>query len=820
MRSISSPRPRVLRRRARRGLRTPLAIATLGSLVGLLSISPAIASASAGTPRVSASATQAAPASREALAQAPTGLQTAVRASLGQTLAPASSAFQRAKLTAYDAASFDEFGISVAISGSTAVVGAVGKNSNTGAAYVFVRSGTTWSQQAKLIPSDARASFDDFGYAVAISGSTAVVGAPGKNSFTGAAYVFVASGSTWPQQAKLTASDGAMNDEFGFAVAVSGSTAVVGAPYKSSSTGAAYVFVRSVSTWSQLALDLLASDGASFDLFGLSVAISGSTAVVGADGKNSYTGEAYVFVVSGSSSSQQAKLTASDAVAGDRFGNSVAISGSTAVVGAYRKNPSGAAYVFVRSGTTWPQKAELTAADATAGGEFGFAVTVSGPTVVVGVPYQSGGGYRRGSAYVFSASGSTWSQEAELTASDGADNDEFGYSVAISGTAVLLGAPLKPDTTEAGSAYVFALPSQQAKLTASDGASHDAFGISVAISGSTAVVGAPYKNSSTGAAYVYVRSGTIWSQQAKLIASDAAHDDEFGISVAISGSTAVVGADRKNSYTGAAYVFVRSLTTWSQQAKLTAGDAALNDGFGFAVAISGSTAVVGAPFKNSSTGAAYVFVRSGTIWSQQAKLTAGDAALNDYFGYAVAISGSTAVVGAPYKNSSTGAAYVFVRSGTIWPQQRKLTAGDAALNDLFGYAVAISGSTAVVGAPGKNSYTGAAYVFVRSVSTWSQLAKLTASDGASGDQFGFAVAISGSGSTAVVGAPFKNSYTGAAYMFVASGSTWSQQAKLTALSAALNDEFGYSVAISGSTVVVGAPGKNSYIGAAFVYVLP
>jgi hypothetical protein len=158
-------------------------------------------------------------------------------------------------------------------------------------------------------------------------------------------------------------------------------------------------------------------------------------------------------------------------------------------------------------------------------------------------------------------------------------------------------------------------------------------------------------------------------------------------------------------------VFARSGAGWPQQAKLTAADAAPNDGFGYSVAIFGATAMVAAPFKNSRAGAAYVFARSGTAWSQQAKLSAADAAPGDLFGYSMAISGSTAMVGAAYKNSKAGAAYVFAWSGTAWTQQAELTAADAAPGDYFASSVAISGSTAIAGAPSKNSNTGAAYVY-------------------------------------------------------------------------------------------------------------
>jgi hypothetical protein len=294
-----------------------------------------------------------------------------------------------------------------------------------------------------------------------------------------------------------------------------------------------------------------------------------------------------------------------------------------------------------------------------------------------------------------------------------------------------------------------------------------------------------------------------WSQQARLIASDAAEDDVFGDSVAISGKTAVVGAPFHNSDAGAAYVFVRSGKTWSQQAELTASDAVEQEEFGNSVGISGTTAVVGAPFGNTLTGpgAAYVFSRSDSTWSQQAELTASDSAAGDLFGASVAIYGSTALVGAYFHNSGTGAAYVFSRSSKAWSQQAELTASGPAD---FGFSVAIQGSTAVVGAVfGQNpSNTGAAYVFVRSGNVWSRQAKLTGA----GTFFGYSVAISGK--IVVVGSPFKNMQTGAAYVFVPSGKTWSKQAELTASDAAEFEDFGFSVGISGTTAVVGAPGGS------------
>jgi phage shock protein PspC (stress-responsive transcriptional regulator) len=331
-----------------------------------------------------------------------------------------------------------------------------------------------------------------------------------------------------------------------------------------------------------------------------------------------------------------------------------------------------------------------------------------------------------------------------------------------------------------------------------------------------------------------------WLQQQKLTAgTDAGASDQFGFSVSISsdGNTAIVGAwsddDNGQSDSGSVYIFIRSGSSWTQQAKLTAGaDAGDSDRFGYNVSISGdgSTAIVGAYYDDdngqSNSGSAYIFVRSGSSWTQQQKLTAGaDAGASDYFGWSVSISsdGNTVIVGAYYDDdngqSNSGSAYIFVRSGSSWTQQQKLTAGaDAGAGDYFGQSVSISsdGSTAIVGArrddDNGQSNSGSAYIFVRSGSSWTQQQKLTAgTDAGASDYFGYNVSISGDGSTAIVGAYRDDdngqSDSGSAYIFVRSGSSWTQQQKLTAgTDAGASDYFGWSVSISGdgSTAIVGA----------------
>jgi uncharacterized protein (TIGR03437 family) len=367
---------------------------------------------------------------------------------------------------------------------------------------------------------------------------------------------------------------------------------------------------------------------------------------------------------------------------------------------------------------------------------------------------------------------------------------------------------------------------QQQELTASDGVDGDSFAASVSVSGDTAVIGAPGAINSRGVAYVFVRSGGVWSQQQEVFASDGASNDNFGSSVSVSGDTAMIGARGKNGGAGVAYVFVRSGGVWSQRQELTVSDGVRGDNFGWSVSVSGDAAVIGAYWKavnsNTAQGAAYVFVRSGGVWSQQQELTASDGAANDHFGTSVSVSGATAVIGSPNKATSPqllqGAAYVFVLSGGVWGQQQELTASDGAANDQFGQSVSLSGNTALIGAWAKTidsqAYQGAVYVFVFSGGTWSQQQELTASDGAAYDQFGQSVSVSGD--AAVFGATGDSSRLGAAYVFAQSGGLWSQQQKLTASGGAAYGDFGYPVSVSGNTAVIGSSGDFSP-GAAYVF---
>ena len=369
----------------------------------------------------------------------------------------------------------------------------------------------------------------------------------------------------------------------------------------------------------------------------------------------------------------------------------------------------------------WEQVHKLGADDAAADDRFGYSVSVSGNTIVVGAIWDDDGGSKSGSVYVFDAA--TGGQLHKLIADDAAGDDWFGISVSVDETTIVVGAYYDDDAgSKSGSAYVFdaATGEQLHKLTAADAAAEDQFGRSVSVDGGIVVVGA-YRDDDAGvdSGSAYVFDAITGEQLHKLTADDAAVNHRFGCSVSISGSTIVVGAYLDDGEAGSAYIF--DATTGQQLHKLTADDAAAADWFGYSVSVSGATVVVGAirdDDAGSSSGSAYVF--DATTGEQLHKLTADDAAQDDQFGYSVSISGDTIVVGSQFDDdagSASGSAYVF--DASAGEQLHKFTADDAAAEDYFGFSVSISGKTVVAGAQGSDAAgynSGAAYVFHKDAS--------------------------------------------------------------------------------------------------------
>jgi hypothetical protein len=679
----------------------------------------------------------------------------------------------QAKLVASDESGGEQFGAAVGLSGDMAAIGAPFDDdlgSDSGSMYVFERSGRVWSQVAKRRPTDGE-SFDNFGVAVAIDGETILVGSPGdddQGTDSGSAYAFTRDGlRVWTEQAKLLPESGATFDSFGESIDMSGDVVVIGAPRdddNGSDSGSVFVFTRAGAQWDETAR-LETIDGTSSDNFGDSVAIDGGSIAAGAPGHDdvgSVSGAAYVFVFNGVAWVEQSKLVASsDGAALDNLGGStqsfqvdgdaVALSGDTVITGAYLHDhvgsDSGSAYAFHRVGSSWSEQAELLPENGDSYDlEFGTAVDLDGDRAVIGAPNGTAQSTGYGAAYVFHFDGIAWSTESLLVPGDGAQDDEFGESVAIDGNTIIVGAPLDDDDgPSSGAAYVFVFNgtawSQQQKLTASDGAASDQFGESVSVSGDRAVVGSPFEDdigSSSGSAYVFARSGGVWVQQQKLTGGDqgslsGSFADFFGTSVAIDGSTIIVGApghDHGSSDRGGAYAFGFNGTTWVEQkmgtgTELLSTFGAMGDAFGTAVDLDGTSAIVGAPFDDdvgTNSGGAFVFVRPASIWSQQPPLLSVDQDPNDEYGAAVAISGDRAVVGVPedddFLGADSGTAYVWSRTGGAWTQELRLFVSDGGPGNQLSFAVAIDECRVLLGAPFDDapesapaSDSGSAYLF-------------------------------------------------------------------------------------------------------------
>ena len=408
------------------------------------------------------------------------------------------------------------------------------------------------------------------------------------------------------------------------------------------------------------------------------------------------------------------KISASDGAREDSFGYSVSIDGNFAIVGAYRdddrRSESGSAYIYFFDGKTWNQQTKLTASDGYLYDYFGYSVSIDGNNAIVGAHWDDDRGTESGSAYIFHFDGSSWIQQAKLTAKDGQSSDYFGYSVSISGDNAIVGSYQDDDRGfSSGSAYIYSFDgktwNETSKLTASDGATWDSFGYSVSLDGNYAIVGAHEDDARTfnsGSAYIYFFDGKSWVEQAKLVPEDAAESDLFGISVSISGDSAIVGSfydDDRGDRSGSAYIFSREGATWFQQAKLNASDGSQNDLFGISVGIDNNRAIVGSyldAVRGYSSGSAYLFSRDGSTWSQQEKLTASDGHAQDSFGYAVSIDGGHAIVGAYQEDDKAydaGAAYIFTTN--LAPTDISLSSASVSENSGIGAVVGTLSSTDV-----------------------------------------------------------------------------------------------------------------------------
>ena len=873
-----------------------------------------------------------------------------------------------------------------------------------GAAYVFHFDGNEWTEEFRLVPSDLENS-DYFGSSVAIYDQTIIIGSHGDNEggfLSGAAYVFDRNNDGWQQSAKLVSTHADPYDEFGKSVSVWANRVVVGAHQEGPDqeyTGAVHVFELENDDWVNTAT-FQPKDIARGDRFGSSVDIHGDYIAVGAIYGNEFAsqkGAAYIFHHDGTDWVEQAKLNGSTTGRDDKFGTSIAIDGGRVVVGSQLTNRMGAAYVFDRTGSVWTETAVLHSSDQASYDQFGYSVDVLDDRAIVGAIQQSAQGDKTGAAYIFRKTDQGWVEEQRLNADDQQTRHYLGWGVALSKSFALVSArPNFSNTDPAGAAYFYrsspivpadiltlcndpvtvptptvtdncagtvtgttddpttfsaegtysidwtfddgngnvivanqtvnvydeqaditsvvstppscpgqadgtltvtatcsscpdgfqysidglnyqsgnvftglaaadytiyvrepnslcvstatttldesedmeapvpAVPAisgwaQAYKALMSDGESNDMAGHSVAILDSIAIVGAPADDTDAndaGAAYVFKRTSTGWTEWTKLVAGDPGNNAQFGHSIAISDQFAVIGArgkDTNGSNAGGVYVFSRTATGFAQQAILLPTDGEVGDKFGAAVAISGNYLFAGAPEADNEAinmGAAYVFEWNGTKWTEKSKFFAPNRTDYDQFGYSVAMHGEYAVVGAPTQDDkgmiNIGVAHVYKLTGSNWTFDQTLTGSDALSGDYFGGSVAISNDYIAVGAhlsdeAGTNS--GAVYIFHRSATQWTEEIKLIpTADIKPYGNFGWDVAISNdylaisaSADDGVV------NNAGALYLYKKTATGWTQKQyqKLTAKDGTINAYFGFGVALSDDQLIIGAPRAES-----------
>ena len=670
------------------------------------------------------------------------------------------------------------FGHSLAMEGGRILVGA-NVADGTGAAYIYVHDGQAWVLDQKLVPPLGIAG-DRFGEYVAIRSSYLLVSATDENggaAESGAVHVYWFDGADWLHTHRLVPSDPLQDAAFGGTLALGKNFAIVDATLQNDigeSAGQAYAFLFNGMSWSEVAR-LRPAEVDEIDHFGSAVAIDGGQVLIGARGDDDpcgggicLAGAVYVFdalsncnrnaefdfceiesgqaadcnanfvpdsceIASGASSDcdENGVPDSCDIAAGDDCNDNGVPDSCDVAQGASDCNANGL-----------PDSCEPYAAPAgeqkrweqppVASDGYGSAVAVLNDVAVVGAPFGDSQGVDAGSAAVLRRDGNDWTHEATLLGNDITPSDYFGFAVAAELDVVFVGAYQVPT---AGTVC--------------------------------------------GAVYVYEHDGLGWTQRQKIVASDYLSAMQFGRSVAACGELLVVGAPRDGEagfgQRGAAYVFRYDGTTWLQEQKLLAPVFAAGDNFGYAVAIDGDVIVVGEYLDddvNLNAGAGHVFRFDGQAWMHEAKLSYPAAAAHDQIGWSVAVNGGVAAIGSlrgTVGGQAVGAVYVYRNDGLAWPLEEVLVADDARALSWLGSSTAIVGDTVLAGAYAADVgplRAGAAYLFQQDAGQWSQRAKLTSSDGAPSDQFGFAVSFDGRAVAA--GAPYEDEGAadgGAAYFY-------------------------------------------------------
>jgi hypothetical protein len=797
------------------------------------------------------------------------------------------------------------YSVSLSADGNTAIVGGSNDNSYQGAAWIYTRSGNTWTQQGNKLVGTGNVGSAYQGISVSLSadGNTAIVGGYGDNNGQGAAWVYTRSGNTWTQQGNKLVGTGSVGAAAQQGVSVSlsadGNTAIVGGYGDNNGQGATWVYTRTGNTWTQQGNKLVGTGnvGQSQQGFSVSLSADGNTAMVGGFADNNLQGAAWVYTRSGNRWTQQGnKLVGTGVIDVAYQGRAISLSadGNKAIVGGYYDNSSqGAAWVYTRSGNTWTQQGNKLVGTGSIGNEVyqGYSVSLSadGKTAIVGGISDNSG---LGAVWIYNALPLIYTISAQTTA-NGTISPSGTINIAYGGSQRILFTPntgymidsvivdgIKVDsivaytfsnvTSNRSIRVTFTLigPPTISSFSPNSGTVGTLVTISgnnltnptsISIGGVNAILISASANSITalvmpgaltGALSVTTAAGTSSAnsnftlspsiapntqQGNKLVGTGSVGSSYQGASVSLSadGNTAIVGGFMDNSSQGAAWVYTRSGNTWTQQGNKLVGTGNIgNAGQGISVSLSadGNTAIVGGFNDNSGQGAAWVYTRTGNTWTQQGNKLVGTGSVGSCKqGISVSLSadGNTAIVGGYSDNSGQGAAWVYTRSGNTWTQQGNKLVGTGSVGAAAQQGISVSlsadGNTAIVGGFNDYSGQGAAWVYTRSGNTWTQQGNKLVGTGSVGSAWqGYSVSLSADGNTAMVGGYADNSLQGAAWVYTRTGNTWTQQGtKLVGTGNVGNANQGISVSLSadGNTAIVGGrrDNGNGDQGAAWVY---
>jgi hypothetical protein len=770
-----------------------------------------------------------------------------------------------------------QFSSSISLDGDQAAIGAHGEN-GTGRVYLFEKESGAWVRKDLII--------DEFegggiGFQVALDGDTlaistnyddnscsgiftdpdaALVECGNKTADAGSVIIYRKIAGRWVREAWITSPYPDASDMFGAHIALEGDLLAIGATGDDGSgtginptndnaapdTGVVYVYKRTGSSWALEATIKPHYSITTADMTFGKVVLSNGTLAVGARNEDSSSigidstpntsstnsGAVFIFVRDNDGQwSQQAYIKPSNTVSGDFFGISIALEDDVLAVGASEQDSgfgnSGAVYVFRRTGATWAQEAFLKASDNAAGIRLGIEVAISGNNLIAGAHWEDTGGADSGAAYIFNYNGMAWSQVKKLKASNVDAGDEFGYSVDIDGSDIIVGAryedssaaeidgdELNNDSYRVGAAYAFhyTVDWDQINYIKAHGGGFKRLGRSLHSDGVRLVVGAPFDDGRSGAVYVYQKVAGSWIQEARLVSSNIEINDNFGQTVLVDGDTIFVGApaeassgsfsapnpaDNSLSGSGAVYEFRYIAGSWVETNFIKSTNPGASDAFGAWMSWDDDTLAVSAHQEDSSTtgvnstpdegasgsGAVYIYRRdlSGN-WSHEAYIKAPNTDAGDNFGLRQSIKGDVLVVSSPSEDSASisdlnddsladsGIVYIYKRTGVNWVFDQAIKSSNIEAGDVFGNVIEYDGTHLAVAAFGE--------------------------DGA------------GSG---VQGVPASNTQadSSAVYIFSETAGTFTQEAYLKNINSTKYSYFGMSMSFSGDYVAIGAENDHN-----------